>query len=115
MPIRSWWTCRSATATTTAQVIDQAIAGLTVAADDPTALGSATNFTTSVTSGSNITSYQWNFGDGSGSQAGGATNSHTYAAAGMYTVTVTATNSRGSVTATTTVEITTDNILNTCP
>jgi plastocyanin len=64
--------------------------GLSAGNSSPTALGSETAFTATVSSGSNIT-YTWNFGDG---QLGaGITATHTYAAFGDYTATVTATNS----------------------
>jgi len=44
--------------------------------------------------GSTITSYSWNFGDGSAA-VGGVTAAHDYAAAGTYPVTLTVTDSRG--------------------
>lgn len=64
--------------------------GLSASNSSPTALGSETAFTATVTSGSNIT-YAWDFGDGH--LGAGITATHTYAAFGDYTATVTATNS----------------------
>lgn len=81
---------------------DEAIEGLTITANSPTALGRATSFAATVQHGTNV-SYQWAFGDGS--TASGATVSHLYAAAGFYTATVTATNSAGSATAQAVVQI----------
>lgn len=62
--------------------------------------GLAVNFTNSSTdSGGTITSYAWNFGDSGTSTA---TNpSHTYAAAGTYSVTLTVTDSNGKTNANT--------------
>ncbi len=86
----------SATASIT--IVDAAIEGLSAANDSPTTLGWPTAFTATVTSGTNVT-YAWAFGDG---QVGsGATVSHTYPAAGLYTAVVTATNGAGSAAATT--------------
>jgi PKD repeat protein len=55
-------------------------------------LGSATQFT-STSTGQNINSYQWNFGDGS--TGTGQSPSHTYLQAGTYQVTLTVQNSNG--------------------
>ncbi|MBP7694662.1 MAG: tandem-95 repeat protein, partial [Anaerolineales bacterium] len=79
-----------------------AIAELTAASDGPTVVGAATNFTATLTAGSNV-SYAWDFGDGAAGS--GATASHTYAAAGVYTAVVTASNSAGSATASVTVVV----------
>lgn len=72
-----------------AVVVEEAIAGLTAASDSPTLLGHATHFTATVTAGSNVT-YAWDFGDGAAGSGFAAT--HTYAAAGTYTVTLIAKN-----------------------
>jgi PKD repeat protein len=77
-----------------------AISGLTAGNDGPTALGSATQFTASITSGNNVT-YEWDFGDST--NATGANVSHQYAAPGSYSAEVTASNSVNQATATTTV------------
>jgi PKD repeat protein len=89
------------TATTIVQV-DQAIANLAAANDGPNALGTATQLTATISSGSNVT-YEWDFGDGS--KATGAVVSHQYAAPGTYTAEVSASNSLGQETATTIVQI----------
>jgi len=54
-------------------------------------------FTGTVTAGSGISSYTWDFGDNS-TVVTGTVVSHTYAAAGDYTVVMTATNACGSAT-----------------
>jgi PKD repeat protein len=79
-----------------------AISGLTAGNDGPTALGSATQFTASITSGSNVT-YEWDFGDST--NGNGLTVSHQYAAPGSYIAQVTASNSINQETATTTVQV----------
>lgn len=73
----------------TITVLDLPIVGLTATSDSPTPLGSATNFTASVTSGTNVV-YAWDFGDGN--SGSGAILAHSYAAPGAYTAVVTATN-----------------------
>jgi PKD repeat protein len=90
----------SAVVTTT--VDEMPIAGLAAFNDSPTALGNPTNLWATVTAGSNV-SYAWNFGDTL--TAPGNPVSHTYALTGTYTAVVTATNSRGSMTATTQVQV----------
>lgn len=52
-------------------------------------------------SGRTITSYAWTFGDGSSSSGPSATTSHTYAAAGTFSVTLTVTDSAGRTSSTT--------------
>ncbi|CAG0931221.1 Collagenase ColH [Thermoflexales bacterium] len=89
-------------ATTVVTVIDQPISGLTATNDSPTQLGSATNFTATLSGGTNVT-YQWNFGDES--LGSGANASHTYGAVGPYVATITATNGVSVVVATTNVTI----------
>ncbi|WP_158647904.1 PKD domain-containing protein [Nocardioides houyundeii] len=55
--------------------------------------------TSTVTPGGSVTSWAWDFGDGS--TGTGATPSHAYAAAGSYTVRLTVTSSRGDTSTTT--------------
>ena len=80
-------------ATTSVTIVDAAITGLNAVSNSPKDLGSATQFTASVTAGTNVV-YTWSFGDGS--TGSGATPAHTYASIGSYTATVTATNSLGN-------------------
>ncbi len=91
---------------------DVPISGLSAANDSPTALGSLTHFTATLTAGSNVT-YAWDFGDGA--TGSGATPAHTYATAGTYTAIVTATNGAGRSTATTTAYVTSNPIANAGP
>jgi uncharacterized repeat protein (TIGR01451 family) len=84
-------------------VIDRTITGLTADNDSPTILTDPTNFTATITAGTNVV-YSWDFGDGIGSGSG-QFPSHTYGADGVYTAVVTATNSVNSLTATTTVTV----------
>jgi PKD repeat protein len=92
------------TQTTSITVTDIPISGLTASNNSPTTVYSATLFTASIVTGTNVV-YAWNFGDG---QTGsGATPSHAYTAVGSYTAVLTATNSAGApVTTTTAVTIT---------
>jgi PKD domain len=81
---------------------DTPIAGLSAANNGPTALGSPTQLTATISAGTNVT-YAWDFGDGAtGSEA---QTTHTYAAAGVYHAVVTATNGSGSATASTDVTV----------
>jgi len=84
-------------------IIQEAIAGLSVAASSPTMLGQATVFTATVSAGSNV-SYTWDFGDGTSGSDPQIT--HTYPAAGNYTATVTVSNLVSSISASTTVRVT---------
>jgi PKD repeat protein len=84
-------------------IIDIPVAGLAAVNDSPTALGSSTRFTASITSGSNVL-YFWNFGDGSPIDSG-ALAQHAYPAIGIYTATVTATNGVSALAVTTRVTI----------
>jgi PKD repeat protein len=89
-------------AQTVVTIVNSGIGDLKVLNSSPTTLGKATVVTVTST-GSNVV-YTWNFGD---SQTGtGATASHVYAAAGLYTATVTATNNVGQIHAETHVTVT---------
>ena len=81
---------------------DIPILGLIATNDSPTELGSATQLTASIASGSNV-EYEWDFGDGGGGI--GAETTHVYASTGSYTAIVTATNTISSTSASTQVEI----------
>lgn len=85
---------------------DIPIQGLALSSDAPTVVGWATHYTTTLTSGTNV-SYTWNFGDGSPGLDSGtnATATYTYALPGLYTAIVTATNTVTEVTKTLAVEI----------
>ena len=89
------------TAQTTVSVLT-AISGLSAANDGPTALGQVTQFTATVSAGDDL-SYSWDFGDGF--IANGASATHTYDSAGMYTATVTAENAISSDSAQTIVSV----------
>ncbi len=80
------------------KVSDRPIVGLAAVNNSPTLLGNSTSFTATIMDGSNV-GYHWTFGDGG--VAIGNPLTHTYTAAGVYTVAVTATNGSGSITATT--------------
>ena len=82
---------------------DFAINGLEADNDGPTLLGNETQFTATLTAGSNVT-YEWDFGDGDGES--GSAVAHQYANQGIYTVELTATNLVSQETATTLVYIT---------
>jgi hypothetical protein len=71
---------------------DETIAGLVVTNSSPTELGHSTIFTATITAGTNVL-YGWDFGDGQTVSLGPwAVISHTYPAAGVYTVVISATN-----------------------
>jgi carboxypeptidase T len=80
----------------------QQIVGLAAQSSSPTALGSATHFTATVTAGTEI-SYAWAFGDGA--LGSGVHPEHSYAEIGEFTAVVTATNSLGSAVAQTVVAV----------
>ena len=62
------------------------------------AAGAPTSFTGSASeTGGTITGYAWTFGDGRNNNATGASVSHAFTRAGLYTVTMTATSSLGTV------------------
>jgi hypothetical protein len=83
-------------------VIDAPIAGLTASNNSPSQLGTATQLTATITSGTNP-GFAWDLGDGS--SANGASVSHIYANAGVYTATVTASNGASQQTADTQVVV----------
>lgn len=79
---------------TVVEVIDVPISGLAAQSDSPTLLGAMTEFTATITGGSNI-SYAWDFGDGN--SADGQFVTHIYEQPDSYTVTLRAENRRGIV------------------
>jgi plastocyanin len=81
---------------------DEPILGLNAGNSGPSVLGTATNFTATVTGGSNVT-YTWQWGDGT--SGSGPSASHTYGSTGVFTATVTAGNGAGTVQATTVVHV----------
>lgn len=81
-----------------------AVTSSAMATPDSTSVGTAISF---MNMSANGTSYQWSFGDGNTSSASDPT--HTYGAAGIYTVTLTADNGVCSATSTIIVEITAPN------
>lgn len=88
----------------TIQVVDfLPISGLSAANSSPTVLGSATDFTATISAGNSVT-YTWSFGDGQGNV--GALASHVYNSTGFYTAVVTASNPISTVVATTPVSVT---------
>jgi uncharacterized repeat protein (TIGR01451 family) len=87
----------------TVEIVEEAVAGLTVENSSPTTLGEITYLIASVTAGSNVT-FAWDLGDGNSGT--GPLVMHTYAAAGTYTAVVTASNNINSLTTTTLVTIT---------
>lgn len=76
-------------ATTTVQIYEEPISGLTVVNDSPTVLGEPTLLSAAVLSGTNVL-YEWMLGDGT--IATGEVVSHTYPEMGVYTAVVTASN-----------------------
>ena len=80
------------------------ITGLTVTNDSPSAAGTVTTLTASITGGENV-GYLWDFGDGSPLESGGAIISHTYDQIGSFTAMVFASNSVSTASAMTTVTI----------
>ena len=89
--------------TNTVAVTDAPVADLVATNDSPTALGSPTTLTATITAGSHVT-YSWAFGDET--TGSGAVVTHTYPGAGVYTAVVIASNPVSALTATTTVTIT---------
>jgi 6-phosphogluconolactonase len=73
-----------------------AVPSAKLAPPPPVTPGKQATFTATATDvGSSITSYSWNFGDGTTVPTTGPTANHTYKKAGVYTVTVTANDSAG--------------------
>ncbi len=93
----------SSSASTQVEIVDAPISGLAASSSSPDVLGTTTQLTATLSSGSSVT-YTWSFGDGT--SGSGATPTHVYGAVGSYTATVTATNSVSSQSATVVVEIT---------
>lgn len=94
--------------------IDDPIAGLTAVSDAPTALGSTTTLSATITAGSNV-SYTWDLGDDRRmgtivyrAMGYGAVVTYTYPALGVYTAVVTASNLINTLTATTMITIAED-------
>jgi PKD repeat protein len=88
--------------TTTLVQVEEAITGLEAANDGPTLLGNVTQFTASLSTGSNVI-YEWDFGDGESDS--GTAVSHQYAIPGTYTVELSATNLVSQETVTTLVHV----------
>jgi PKD repeat protein len=84
---------------TTEIVVEEAITGLVATNDSPTLLGDPTTLTATVAAGTEV-AYTWALGDGT--SGSGATFTHSYMLAGLYTASVTASN-RVSLWVTTTV------------
>lgn len=71
----------------------------TITAPATAAAGTAVPFTASATeSGGTISQYAWTFGDGRNNNTTGASVSHVFTRAGLYTVTMSATSNLGTVT-----------------
>lgn len=84
------------------------IDGLQVFNDSPVAVGDTVNFTTSITAGLGTdVMYRWTYGDGTFNSVPSldSTTSHTYAAAGVYTLTVSAQNATSFRTAKTVIYV----------
>lgn len=95
----------NATATTIITATDEAISGLNVVSDSPTAVKQVTTLTATTVTGRPAI-YAWDFGDGSQVAGSEQVVTHTYPTIGSYTAVVTASNSVSVVTATTSVSIT---------
>ncbi len=87
---------------TTTVVVEEAISGLVASNNGPTILGSTTQLTAIISSGTNVT-YQWDFNDGT--SGSGEIAFHKYTSPGNYTAEVTAANSVSQETAITNVII----------
>jgi 6-phosphogluconolactonase (cycloisomerase 2 family) len=75
-----------------------AVPSAKLASPPPVTPGKQATFTATATDvGASITSYSWNFGDGTTVSNTGSTASHTYKKAGVYTVRVTANDSAGCI------------------
>jgi PKD repeat protein len=89
-------------ATTSVEIYEETIRGLSVINDSPTVLGEPTLLSASVLSGTNVV-FDWILGDGT--FATGDQVSHVYPDLGTYTAVVTASNSLGWASADTVVEV----------
>ncbi|NUM48525.1 MAG: PKD domain-containing protein, partial [Anaerolineales bacterium] len=96
----------SASASTQVTIVDEAISGLSVRNDSPTAPNEDTTFTVTIATGTNV-SYAWNFGDTIEIfQSEITTTTHTYLETGIFTAVVTASNSVSSISVSTVVTVT---------
>jgi PKD repeat protein len=87
---------------TTSVLVQVAIGGLIASNDGPTPLGTSTQLSASVSSGSEV-SYIWDFGDSTGGS--GASASHTYSVPGVYVAEVIASNLVSQSTVTTEIQV----------
>lgn len=93
------------TATTTVEIVDVAISGLTAMNDGPTLWGHVTTLSANVVLGTGV-NYTWNLGDNT--IVTGAVVTHTYALTGTYMAVVTASNTANALSANTTVIVYTE-------
>ncbi len=87
-------------------VTDELSISLTASNNSPAMVGQVVGLTATITTGDNV-AYVWDFGGGD--TGAGANITHIYQTAGNFTALVTATNSRGKITATTTVTVLAEN------
>jgi hypothetical protein len=88
---------RSKADTVQIRVGDEPISNLQISSNSPVEAGQIARFNATVGGGELPIVYEWNFGDNSPVQIGGASVGHRYATPGTYTVSVKATNAAGSV------------------
>ncbi len=93
------------TATTTVEIVDVAISGLTAMNDGPTLWGNVTTLSADAVSGTGV-NYTWDLGDNT--IVTGAVVTHTYALTGIYTAVVTASNTANVLSANTAVVVYTE-------